>query len=290
VAEVADGTVVPDAQISLSPSVFEKIVSRLSTDFRPLSLPDVIDRLQSGRALPERTVVLTFDDGFRDTLTTARPILEEYDVPATCYVTSGFVDERVRPYEYVLAHYIETVEQVQLHWDGETETWTVDSPEKRKECYDAIKSIGKPLPSSDRQRLLGGLRPRVKESIDMGESCPEYMRPSEVSKLANNPLFTIGAHTHTHPLLSSLSSGEARTEIQGGLDRLQQITDIPIQHFSYPYGGCSPAISEIVEDVGFESAVTTQPTAADAWHHSRYQLPRIEVQKLTTIDNLIHHW
>jgi len=239
VKDVVGGTIGPDAEISLSPHVFEQIVRQLVTHFRPLSLPDIVHRVRSVEALPKRSVVLTFDDGFRDTLTTARPILEEYEAPATCYVTSGFVDGSVYPYEHILAHYIEAVEQVRLPWDGETETWMVDAPEERKECYDAIKSIGKPLPSSERQRLLGSLRPRVKDSIDIGKSCPEYMSPDEVVELTSHPLFTIGAHTHTHPLLSSLSLEEAQTEIREGLDRLREMTEMPIRHFSYPYGGCA---------------------------------------------------
>jgi hypothetical protein len=200
------------------------------------------------------------------------------------------VDGSVYPYEYILAHYIEAVEQVRLPWDGETETWTVDAPEERKECYDAIKSIGKPLPSSERQHLLRSLRPRVKDSIDTRKSCPEYMRPDEVSELANHPLFTLGAHTHSHPLLSSLSLEEARMEIQEGLDRLHGMTNTPIRHFSYPYGGCSSATSEMVRDIGFDSAVTTQPTAANAWRHSLHQLPRIEVKELSIVDNLNQYW
>lgn len=289
IEDVVDETIGPDSEISLSPSVFEQVVSQLTTRFRPLSLPDIVHRLRSGEALPKRSVALTFDDGFRDTLTTACPILEDYNIPATCYVTSGFMDGSVRPYEYVLGHYVESVERVQLQWGGETETWEFNTPGGRKECYRVIKSIGKPLPQADRQRLLRSLRPRVKDSIDASKSCPEYMSPNEVSELANHPLFTIGAHTHTHPLLSSLSTEEVWTEIQEGLDRLRDMTDMPIRHFSYPYGGCSSATREMVKDIGLESAVTTQPTAVDAWHHSPYQLPRIEVQEPSTINSLIQY-
>jgi peptidoglycan/xylan/chitin deacetylase (PgdA/CDA1 family) len=290
VENVNGETIGPDAEIALSPSVFEEVVRQLSTQFRPLPLPDIVHRLRSGKALPKQSVALTFDDGFRDTLTTARPILEKYDVPATCYVTSGFVDETVRPYEYVLAHYVEAVSHVQLHWEGETQTWTLGTLADRKECYRAIKTMGKPLPTSGRKRLLRSLRPRVGDSIDAARACPEYMSPEEVSELENHPLFTIGAHTHTHSLLSSLSSEEARAEIQGGLDRLQGMINAPIRHFSYPYGGCSSATSDMVKDIGFDSAVTTQPVAVNARHHSPQQLPRIEVQDLSDIDNLNQYW
>jgi peptidoglycan/xylan/chitin deacetylase (PgdA/CDA1 family) len=290
VAEVAQKTIGPDAQISVNPSVFEHVIRRLATDFQPMPLSEIVRRLQGGKALPKRSVVLTFDDGFLDTLTTARPILEKYDVPATCYITTGFAEGSVCPYEYLLAHYLETIDHVQVHWGGETETWTLGTLEDRKECYRTIKEIGKPLPSSGRMRLLESLRPQVEDSIDKTRACPEYMSPGEVAELAAHSLFTVGAHTHTHPLLSALSPKEARAEVDRGLDRLREMTNAPVWHFSYPYGGCSSATIEIVKDIGFESGVTTQPVAVNAWHHSPHQLPRIEIQSLSEIDNLIQYW
>jgi peptidoglycan/xylan/chitin deacetylase (PgdA/CDA1 family) len=68
------------------------------------------------------------------------------------------------------------------------------------------------------------------------------------------------------------------------------MTEMPLRHFSYPYGGCSSAISEMVKNSGFDSAVTTQATAANAWQHSLHQLPRIEVKELSTVDNLNQYW
>jgi peptidoglycan/xylan/chitin deacetylase (PgdA/CDA1 family) len=290
VDNVASGSIGPDAKISLSPTTFEKVTEQLATAFRPLPLSEVVSRMRKGRALPKRAVAVTFDDGFRDSLTTARPILETYDVPATFYVTSGFVDGSARPYEHLLAQYVNTVEYVRLQWDGTEKEWRLDGQQKREDCYRAIKSIGKPLSSSRRRRLLANLRPRLNDSIDVSRACPKYMSPSEVSRMARHPLFTIGAHTHTHPLLSSLSSEEARTEIQGSLERLREMTNSPIRHFSYPYGGCTYETIEIAKNLGFVSAVTTQPVLADAWSNSPHQLPRIEIQRQSTISELEQSW
>ena len=289
VAEVSE-TIGPDTQISLSPTVFEQVIQQLSVHFQPLPFSEVTSRIQEGRPLPKRAVAVTFDDGFRDNLTTARPILETYDVPAIFYITSGFVDGSTQSYEHLLARYIKTVEHVRLQWNGDQKEWELDTQEKREKCYRAIKSIGKPLSASRRKQLVNSLRPCIADSIDMNAACTEYMSPEEVSVLAQNPLFTVGAHTHAHPLLSSLSANEAQTEIRSGLNRVREMTNSPIRHFSYPYGGHSNETIEMVKSLKFESAVTTHRILADAWRHSLFQLPRIEIQEQSIIDKLKKKW
>jgi O-antigen biosynthesis protein len=61
--------------------------------FRPITLSSLMSLRSAGKALPPRTVVITFDDGLRDFLTGAMPILERYGFPATLFVVSGRVGE-----------------------------------------------------------------------------------------------------------------------------------------------------------------------------------------------------
>jgi peptidoglycan/xylan/chitin deacetylase (PgdA/CDA1 family) len=290
VSEVKPSTVGPDAQIAVSPSVFAEVMQQLVAHFQPLSLPDAVDRLRGGNALPQRSVAVTFDDGFRDTLTTALPILEEYDVPATCYITSGFVDGSVVPYEYGLSCYVKQVDHVELQWNGKKYQWRLDTLQKKKKCYHSITSIAKPLCYSGRRRLLESLRPQLYERVDVREASPSFMTPSEVAELAQHPLFTIGGHTHRHLLLSSLDHSDVRAEIQDGLDRLQEMVGSQTQHFSYPYGGHTERIAEMVSNFNLRSAVTTQSSIASAWTHSVHKLPRMEIKESSTLDNLIRSW
>ena len=77
--------------ISLSKETFEQHVSSLHRwGYRPLRLLDAVRLVRSGQPLPPRHVILTFDDGFRNNLTVAAPILERYGFTATVFVATGF--------------------------------------------------------------------------------------------------------------------------------------------------------------------------------------------------------
>ena len=67
-------------------------------DFTVLRLEDVINALQSGRPLPERTAVLTFDDGYLSVYEEAFPLLQEFDYPFTVFVTAGLVTSNGKLY------------------------------------------------------------------------------------------------------------------------------------------------------------------------------------------------
>lgn len=272
--EVDQNAFGPDPQLSVSPAVFEDIVSRLASGFRPVALPELISQLKDDGSYPSHSVVLTFDDGFRDTLTMALPILETYEVPATVYVTTGFVEGSVLPYEYVLAHHIEHHRTLCLHWEDEQYSWILDSREAQERCYREVKAIGKPLSPARREQLLECLDPAPETTKLNGQ----YMTPEETAELAQHPLVTVGAHTHSHPMLSALDSDTARSDIQRGHKRLEEITGGPVSHFSYPYGAYGVSVQNVIREMGFSSGVTTQSAMVTPASFDLMSLPRIEVQ------------
>lgn len=64
-------------------------------EYRTLTLRRLCELLQTGTALPKKTVVLTFDDGYRNNFSLATPILKKYGFVATVFVVSGYVGKRM---------------------------------------------------------------------------------------------------------------------------------------------------------------------------------------------------
>lgn len=87
-----------DSQMSLPTARFDEQMSRLAADHRVVDLDGACDEIddaaRTGRDV-EPGVVITFDDGTDDWSTTVLPILERHGLPATFYVTSGFVDSEL---------------------------------------------------------------------------------------------------------------------------------------------------------------------------------------------------
>ena len=88
----------PDADIfrrdlSVHPGAFRKQMEYMySHGYVTVSLYDLVYALTRGLPLPERAVVLTFDDGYADAYTNVYPVLREYGFTATFFVITGFLD------------------------------------------------------------------------------------------------------------------------------------------------------------------------------------------------------
>ncbi|MGB5450910.1 MAG: polysaccharide deacetylase family protein, partial [Sedimenticolaceae bacterium] len=70
---------------------FHRLITMLASNFEIIGLAEALARADAG-GLSGRTVSLTFDDGYADNFTVALPILEQFNVPATFFVASGFID------------------------------------------------------------------------------------------------------------------------------------------------------------------------------------------------------
>jgi peptidoglycan/xylan/chitin deacetylase (PgdA/CDA1 family) len=101
----------------------------------------------------------------------------------------------------------------------------------------------------------------------------------ELSRLAADPLVTIGAHTVSHPHLRKLASADAWREMEAGADRIESMLGIRARHFAYPFGDASatgPREFTYATELSFKTAPTTRPgvlSAGDCKHLT--SLPRI---------------
>lgn len=98
----------------------------------------------------------------------------------------------------------------------------------------------------------------------------------ELKSLAADPLCTIGAHTVRHPRLDTLTTDAQRLEITTSRQRLEELLQKPVRHFSYPHGAYNSHTVDICREAGFLTAVTTngRPVRSDC---TPLQLDRINI-------------
>jgi peptidoglycan/xylan/chitin deacetylase (PgdA/CDA1 family) len=98
---------------------------------------------------------------------------------------------------------------------------------------------------------------------DLGEVPDRLMDKAEIEDwLAAG--HQIGAHTHTHPRLAKIPLSDAKEEIVRSKKMLEDMFGIPIRHFCYPYGNWNRAVRDLVEEAGYETAVTLDGGVSDA--------------------------
>lgn len=293
--------------LAVSPTRFAEHLEVLRRGYRPSRLSDLCRGLHSGSLQPG-SVVITFDDGYADNLYQAKPLLQQHSVPATVFVTAGPACEGTGFWWDDLGElFLATgalppslrlqVAGQKMAWrlgdaacyDGELATrhraWNVlheTDPTQRHSLYRQLLIILRPLPDIEQRRLMDELhmwsgRARTAPPIQPA------MTPRELVDLCHGDLVQVGAHTNTHPVLSTLSRTAQHAEINTGRERLQQILGVPVAYFAYPFGSSSDFNAEttqLLAEGGYEGACTTN--ADLVWQGSpTLTLPRMVVRNWT---------
>jgi len=282
---------------------FAEQLAILQKQARLLRLQQLTKVLQEGTT-PSRSVVVTFDDGYADNLHNAKPLLEQYEIPATVFITTGPLDragafwwdelERVllQPgtlpavlslridadaHQWELgdsAHYDEAAFQDHRGWRA----WQ-PAPTLRHSVYLAVWQMLRPLPEGQRRTVLDELLSWAGAGL-AGGPLPGTLSSREVVALAQGELVEIGAHTVTHPMLAALPADSQREEIYRSKVSLEGILGYPVTSFSYPYGSRDDETVSLVREAGFACACSTRPGAV-GHEADPLQLPRFQVEDWT---------
>lgn len=242
----------------------------LSDFFNPLPLQIALDLQKSGD-LPPASVCVTFDDGYADNVEIALPILEKYGIPATFFISSGFLDGGRMWNDTILESFKSiAAKEVDLSVIGLGHRPLATRSARRELAHEAIDAL-KHRPPEQRNaatRFIASLACGLPENL--------MMASSQVKRLVEAGM-EIGGHTVSHPILSALDPDEARWEILDGKNALEALTGKPIVLFAYPNGKPGRDYSDdhkkLLPDLGFKAAVSTHwgvsTSATDIW-----QLPR----------------
>lgn len=234
---------------------FASMLKMLVSNFEMISLAEALRRFQQG-CLRGRTVSVTFDDGYADNCTVALPILEKFNVPATFFVASGFIDGGRMWNDSI----IETFRRLEPgHCEVDLEgirSFDLSGWESRRNAAAAAIKAWKHLPPDERQARVDEFAARIP---DLPEDL--MMTKAQLRQLADSPCATVGGHTRNHPILASLPDSEAATEIEGGKRDLEDWIQAEIQHFAYPNGHLGRDYqtkhASLVRQAGFSAALAT---------------------------------
>ena len=246
---------------SATPAAFERQMRHLARDFDVVSAADVIDARATGRPLPRRPVLITFDDGYHDFAEIAWPILRRHGFAATLFVPSAYPDQPWRRFwwDRLLGAFHATTERdVYVPAFGRL---SLQSSAARRNAFRDVRSRVKRLPHDEAMEAVERLLSLLGEPSPLR---PDVLPWEALRQLASEGV-TIGAHTRTHPALTRLAVAEARAEIEGSRDDLARQLGRAPRVFAYPFGDHDDAVVALVRDAGFALAVTCQDGHNPAW-------------------------
>jgi len=258
------GAPTPFSDLHVTKATFERHCQLIDETCKPMSLAQFREAREGRLTLAPRSVLVTFDDGYRGVLDDALPVLERYRIPAAVFVAAEPVLDRQH-------FWFDTL------WRRQGEAAVLKA---RTLAYDDWRTLIK--------------------SIETAADETDWHRPltsAELTGLAASPLIEIGAHTMSHPTLALAGREAQRHEITRCKTALERMTGKPVTAFAYPYGNAGEDYTEetvsIVRDAGFDLAFTTSESFATL-RCDALQIPRFTmldtVGEAELAHRLAHSW
>ncbi|MGZ8289802.1 MAG: polysaccharide deacetylase family protein [Telluria sp.] len=264
----------PDPLLESEPTLamFRSQMELLAECFNVLPLHDAVNMLAKER-MPPRAVAITFDDGYRSTHDYAMPVLKDYGLPATVFVTTGHLDKGSMWNDIILeaVRRLSPLGRLDLNDIGLGAHRLTTDTERRNTVF-ALTERSKYLVPTARAQLTSKLELLAGETLDQ-----ELMLTRDMVRALDSNGIEIGGHTITHPILTRIDDEAARKEISGNKLHLEEILGKPVRLFAYPNGkhglDYDARHVQMVGDAGYSAAFTTAMGAARATH-SRFEMPR----------------
>lgn len=284
--------------LSVTPKHFAEHLAVLKKHTQLISLRELAQALQSGEC-PDRAVAITFDDGYADNLYNAKPILDQYQIPATVFVTTGFTERQQEFWWDKLENICFQLEKLPdtftLNINGKNERWALGeavnytvveqqnhqtrawegSPGTRMYFYHSVWEKLQRLTDKARENALNEMaawsdfQPKLRLKY-------RPMTPAELITLESSGWIEIGAHTVNHAVLASHPQTTQATEIAHSKAYLEQLLKHPVFTFSYPFGIYNRETVSLVKTMGLICACSTFETTVWKWT-DRFRLPRFAV-------------
>ncbi len=271
----------PNRILEVTPRFLTRVVKMLDRSGIDVISLDEMHRRMTERDFGRRFVCLTFDDGYRDNLEYAYPILREAGFPFAVYVPTGFPDRLGELWWLALEAVIAKRERIGLVIEGENRSFDCATVAEKRELYDELYWWLRARESEAELRAI------VRDlaacyQVDIAAFCKDLcMSWQEIALLARDPLVTICAHTVNHLALAKLPEKAVRAEMDLSRTVIESALGTRPAHLSYPYGdagSAGPREFAIAAALGFKTAVTTRPGVLFRSHARQLTaLPRISL-------------
>jgi len=258
--------------ISATPEAFDLQMSYLAANYHVVSMPEVLDACRTGRTLPPRSVMVTFDGACRDFAEHAWPTLKRYRLPVTLFVPTAFPGHPEQVFWWDSLYQAVSAATQCDDLDTPFGRLPLHTASQRAAAFAQLKNYMKTLPHQAAMEWLEQLC----VELDAPRTAHNVLTWEELRRLAREGV-TLGAHTRTHPLMNRVSAKEVRTEVVESLHDLEREIGVALPIFAYPSGGFNNEVVNILKQEGIKLAFTTVRGVNDMCKADLLRLRRINI-------------
>ena len=283
---------------------FKKQIKFFKENYNFIRMEDLIEYYKSPneKRLPEKSILLTFDDGYKDHYTYVLPVLLENDIQGSFYIpTKCFQDKKVLDVNKIhfilescigeeekvlseIKEYLETNKdsRISLSYDDYFQEYAVASRFDKKEVIFIKRMLQVALPEDYREKIVEQLFKKYVCSIEnkiISERAfweELYLTPEQIRAMEKLGMH-IGFHSHNHVWLDSLKKEEQEFQIKSSINYFKEIgIDTKKMTISYPYGGYNEETIELMKKYNIPLGFTTEVEKIDLEKSDYLRLPRMD--------------
>jgi peptidoglycan/xylan/chitin deacetylase (PgdA/CDA1 family) len=255
----------PNRLLEVQPGFLEDVIRYLRRCRLDLVSLDEMYRRLTQEDFSGRFVCVTIDDGYRDTLQWAYPLLKKHEVPFCVYIPTSFPDRLGELWWLALEAVVARNQRITLLIDGKEQGFDCATVAEKRHLFGQLYGWLRSLKTEEELRhVVRDLSARYR--VDIAAFCDELC---------------IGAHTVNHVMLAKVPERIARSEMQMSRSVIEAALGVRPDHLSYPVGdptSAGPREFHIAAELGFKTAVTTRPGVLFPEHRNHLMaLPRVSL-------------
>lgn len=261
----------------MSVELFEKCIRYISKKYDVIQFEELAFS-NKYKNKGKKIATIMFDDGYKDNIDFAAPILKKYNVKASFYVVTECIDKNIPTWTHILEHLFQftSIQNIDISFDflpHELRVSKLETAEERISYVSKLKPYLKTLPHDKRQVVLD----KVIETYNDIELPKLMMNWDDLKKLQQDGHY-IGSHTVTHCMLGTMDNENAiTTELAKSGKRIEE----ELGHFpltiSYPVGSFNKTTKEIAETTGYKIGLAVKQNIHNPQKEDLFEVSRIEL-------------
>jgi peptidoglycan/xylan/chitin deacetylase (PgdA/CDA1 family) len=252
--------------------------------------------LSGRKPLVPNGIVLTFDDGYRNNMSVALPVLERHSIKPVFYVATGMLNNRM-PYWFERLDYAiqQLREPTQVYLDGRSFHFAPGDRDSLRESYAALRRAAKKHFDNDREfyEFFDGVSDSMEKSsgkalaaVQSGDPCSETLSDDDIRSLSTSGRAIVGSHTVDHFRLDTVDGKLCADQLNESKRYIEKVTGTVCRHFCYPNGNWNRDVADAVAAAGYDSAVTTGD-GFNSVGDDLYSLKRVHMPQSSDAERLL---
>jgi len=273
VIEVNADNVYDTGVVSTDPEHFKQQMRYLSRRCNVITFSQLAHYSQNNKKPPSNSVIITFDDGYRDIFINAYPILRGYKLPATIFLATGYINNPDLPWFDAVAYMVNKSNGSAPAGAGLGKYNVCD----RKCLIYRLQEQLKKLPDHKKNQSISRLKNKL--GIRLPSANDLFLSWSEIKEMSRHNI-SFGAHTVSHPILTRIGKKRANEEIFNSKNDIEENTDKRVIAFAYPNGqknDINNKIDRFLKSQGILFSLTTI-YGTNNMKSSMFRLKRIGIQ------------